>query len=65
MDYMAYKLTWHLVLEHTFCGTFIKAVYGSALLEDAVKKASSMENCEIRSLSAYGWPFHAGQKFNF
>ena len=64
MDYTAYKLTWHLVLIHEFCGTYIKAVYGKALIDDAIASANKCGG-EVRSLSAYGWPFHAGQRFNF
>lgn len=64
MDYSAYKLTWHIVLIPEFCGTYIKGVYGSDLLEDAQKSAAQCGG-EVRSLSVYGCPFHVGQMFKF
>ena len=64
MDYSKYKLTFHLVLIHEFFGTYIKAVYGKALLDDAIESAKQCGG-EVRSVSSYGWAFHAGQSFNF
>lgn len=58
----AYKTTWHLVIETTPFGLFIKAVYGAALLELAENAAKEC-NGFVRSLCSYGMAYHAGQTF--